>query len=243
MKHIHFFGCSFTAGDELSDEHWFPWKKDVNSAEEYYKKRADSDFDYLKYQEENKAQAYPAILNGINHAVNGMSLKECMLRIVELINSDSKVDAIYLQIPPFLRELYITDDNTVTSLLFNSVDKDLVKSYVQTKILTHSALNFAVNDTLELILFNRFMQSTNVNFSIISFGYELMLRINELQNSPFNFLIKELQKVEVIDFFNYAGTESTKIRSLGGHFTLEAHNYFAKAIKQHLADKFSILLD
>lgn len=28
MTNIHFFGCSFTAGDELTDDYFFPWKKD-----------------------------------------------------------------------------------------------------------------------------------------------------------------------------------------------------------------------
>jgi hypothetical protein len=40
ITNIHFFGCSFTAGDELIDDYFFPWKKDCLTADEYYNKRS-----------------------------------------------------------------------------------------------------------------------------------------------------------------------------------------------------------
>lgn len=240
MKHIHFFGCSFTAGDELSDHLYFPWKSECKTPREYYERRNNSNIDYHKYENENKSKAYPSILGGINHALNGTSLKENMLKIIQLINSDTSVDAIYLQLPPFMRELYITDDGTIRSLRFNSLDTDVAKSYVESKISTHSDINFVVNDIMDLITFYNFMKNKNVNFELISFGYELKLRRDTLAKSSFNFLRTELDKLEMLDFTNYIISNNT--RHIGGHFNIEAHQHFAQVIKQHLSDKFSISL-
>lgn len=240
MKNIHFFGCSFTAGDELSDDIYFPWKSECKTLEEYYEKRSNSEFDHSKYQEDNKNKSYPSMLGGINHASNGASLKENILKIVQLINSDTLIDAIYLQIPPYLRELYITEDNSIESLMFNSIDTDTTSSYIKTKILSHSDINFAVNDVLDLISFDNFIRNKNINFGIISFGPELRGRQLVLYNTPFSFLNTELNKLDIIDFKNYVFTQKSKIRYLGQHFTLEAHQHFAQVIKQHLYDKFSI---
>jgi hypothetical protein len=242
MKHIHFFGCSFTVGDELNDDAYFPWKKECKTLEEYYAKRHECNFDYIKYEQDNKDQAYPALLGGINHASNGAGLKENILKIIQLINSDTPIDAIYLQIPPPLRELYITDDMTIESIRLLSKDYQHEK-YITTKIATHSNLNFAVNDAIDLITIDSFVRSKNINFGIISFGLELKYRRNELENSPFDFLNNELNKLDMVDFKNYAFENKHKIRLLGFHFTPEAHEYFAQQIKKHLADKFSILID
>ena len=69
MKHLHFFGCSYTAGDELSDEEFFPWKKDCATIEEYYSRRNQlmSDVSFMEnYLRSNKNKAYPA-LDGQNN--------------------------------------------------------------------------------------------------------------------------------------------------------------------------------
>lgn len=217
------------------------------TVQEYYQRRleqieTDINFNYSKYQEDNKAKAYPSILGGINHALNGSSLKENILKIVQLINSDTPVDAIYLQVPPYMRELYIGNDGTVQSLLFNSFDTDIASSYIKEKIQSHSDINFVVNDVLDLISFDSFVRSKNINFSVISFGSEFRSRQIVLSNSPFDFLNIELNKLKIVDFKNYVFTQRQKIRHLGTHFTLEAHQHFAEVIKQHLSDKFSISL-
>jgi len=222
MKYIHFFGCSYTAGDELTDDIYFPWKVGCKTTAEYYQKRVEHirfhpEFDYIKYQEENKKKAYPAILGGINHASNGASLKENILRIVQLINSDTPIDAIYLQIPPYLRELYITEDNEISSLILNSVEVTVARSYIEAKISTHDKINFIVNDVLELISFYSFLKRKNINFGIISFGIEMDRRRLALAGSPFEFLISELDRVEVIDFKNYLNDNSKSSRTLGYH--------------------------
>jgi hypothetical protein len=244
-NNIHFFGCSYTAGDELSDHKYFPWKSECKTKDEYYQKRNDyihiyPNFNYLQYQEDNKAMAYPSILNGINHAENGASLKTNILKIVQLINSDTPVDAIYLQLPPFPRELYITNEGEITSLMFNELPgKDVtLLPYIKEKVLSHNDINFAVNDILDLILFDAFVKSKNINFGIISFGIELFTRRSVLSaNDSFKFLNTELDKLEMIDFL-----KSKKNTYIGGHLTLESHQYLAQVIKQHLFDKFSISL-
>jgi hypothetical protein len=243
IKNIHFFGCSLTAGDELSDHEYFPWKSECKNFEEFYQRREDIiDFDYFKYQEDNKAKAYPSILGGINHAENGASLKANILKIIQLINSGTPIDAIYLQLPSHQREMYITDHGEIKSVRFNqyaSTNNPLGK-YIDTKILTHSDINFLANDIIDLISFDSFIRSNNINFGIISFGPELLMRhsvLRTFKNDSFKFLLTELNKLEMINI-----QTTGKSRHLGGHFKVEVHEYIASVIKQHLSDKFSILV-
>ena len=125
--------------------------------------------------------------------------------------------------------------------MFNSIllpGKDVTVPYIKEKILSHSDINFVVNDILDLILFDAFIRSKNINFGVISFGIELLTRCDVLSsNDSFKFLSTELDKLEMIDFKKYE-----KNTYVGGHLTLEAHQNFAQVIKQHLFDKFSISL-
>ena len=87
MKHVHFFGCSLTAGDELSDEEFFPWKNGC-SQEEYYAKRNQLFRQDIalhdRYVDSNKTKSYPSILNisgfsFYNHAKNGSFMNSLFL--------------------------------------------------------------------------------------------------------------------------------------------------------------------
>ncbi len=242
MKHVHFFGCSFTAGDELSDEKWFPWKfTEEHTYKTYYDKRAiilSKDDLANTYTEENKKFAYPALMNSgeiktHNHAINGASIRTNIFRIVELFCSGAPIDAIYFQIPPVGRELYLlSGDVTSIQMAVRNADHKW-DNYIAEKLISHEPAQWALEDFLDLQLISAYAKERKVPLTFLVFESEIKYRYDDLSSLPnFKFLTDEYEKLNVMyvqDVLSQRGH-----RLLGHHYSHVSHQDLADYLANHL---------
>lgn len=241
--HLHFFGCSFTAGDELADAKWFPWKfEEQHTAESYYKRRATCDIDWEKYSEDNKKLAYPALMNrdGIvtyNHARNGESLRTCVLKIVDLLGSGAPVDAIYFQIPVIARELYLSDGNAISlQLSASQYYPHKWNRYAAEKLVSHEEAQWPLEDFLDLQLISSYVKERNIPLTFLVFGDELDHRIHAtalLKNH--RFVIDQVKKLNVQDVNHILLRRSQPL--IGNHYSQESHEDLALYLREHYHKK------
>lgn len=250
MKHLHFFGCSFTAGDELFDDEYFPWKSECKTMDEYYHRRgkilADPDT-FEEYVAKNKTRAYPSKLDNenvttYNHARNGASVQECIFRLMKtILEGRSQVDRVFLQLPPFPREFYIDGNyrsdypTTETSIALSAVvfanGADELTQYAKIKTITHYPYQFAVEDFMDIITLTSFLKFKNIPFHLISFGYELRSRLMGMPDC-YKFLADEfLKTVPILDLTK---THDFADRLLGGHYAESGHIKIARELRAYL---------
>jgi hypothetical protein len=246
MINLYFFGCSLTAGDELSDDIFFPWQETCKSGEEYYQRRnkflLDDDLS-TRYEESNLALAYPALINNdvyktYSYAKNGASLRENIYRILKLIYENNDIGAIFLQLPPPGREMHIVGIDFVTTLRFSDAkititDKeDAVGQYINAKLMSHSNRQYSLEDLMDLLMLNSLARQKNIKLCIINITNQLPLRLEDIQgSSEFQFINDNLLKeINLINLPQHLRVEQT----LGGHLNKFAHRGFAEIIKAML---------
>lgn len=246
MKHVHFFGCSQTAGDELSDDKFFPWKASCKTKEEYYVRRGrqmgldGSEDDYMN---SNKEKAYPAKIadNNIvtyNHAKNGAGIREMVLIALRLEREgayDDKLDAVYFQLPPYPRELYILDDkaNSIQLVQIGIENSSELDRYISAKIMSHNPAQNVIEDFMDLILLKKYYQTKGVPFFVVQLGLHYLPRIEDLeQHAPLHTFIRSMfdDEVEFIDLQHVVGQHEL----LGGHYSEYAHSLVAERLKKHI---------
>ena len=246
MKNIHFFGCSFTAGDELSDLEFFPNIKSASPAE-YYNVRGEilSDVEVAdRYQAENLKKAYPALINidqvkTHNHARNGESLKSCVFKILKTVSDckieNKNIDAVYLQLPPMFREMTVNHDlNGIESLRLSSqgqLPTDFYSKYVEEKLKTHCNEQWVIEDFMDILMIAGYLNNIGIKFSLISI-HDLILNSRlSLSSDYFNFLLLEFHKIDKINL-NSIFRSNPVMR--GGHMGHEGHRKSAKIIENHI---------
>lgn len=251
MKYVHFFGCSYTAGDELSDDKFFPWKKDCGTPEEYYTRRnqlLSVNGSFLEeYISSNKNKAYPALIadNEIvtyNHAKNGAGIREMIFKVLELVEQQiiNKSSIIYFQIPPYPREVYISHIE-ISSLQMSGtgiVEKEELKNYKKSKLLSHDIiLDQSGNDILDIILLKSFFVSKNISFNIVLVDENLQNRHHDIQSKTcrYDYLLKLLYENQNILDIWAAGLSSCP-RLTGGHHSPAGHAIIANEIKKHILE-------
>lgn len=245
--HIYFFGCSYTAGDELSDEKYFPWKfTEQHTASSYYEKRrlsfdGGSEFG-SQYIEDNKKLAYPAQITLDNiqtyeHAINGKSLRQNIFEIVYMLENNKPMDAVYIQLPPAGREMYLFDNGFITSFQYAFNNKtDAWYQYVLEKQMSHNYMQNSLEDILDLIMVAGYLKNKNVYFKLITIGDELELRKNDVRKiEKFTELISAVGKLPIIEF-----DAQDDDRLLGGHLSKEAHKKIAKLIEDDICQNITI---
>lgn len=250
MKHVHFFGCSLTAGDELSDEEFFPWKRNY-SVEEYYAKRnqlfqSDPNL-HVRYADSNKTKSYPSILNidgfsFYNHAKNGSGIREIIFKILRVLDQfgPDNISAIYMQIPPGLREEYIHVDG-VDSFQLASVgltENNDIENYIKAKLFSHDfILHQAVNDLLDLIFINSYITSINIPFYMIILDDNLDTRIRDINERTSEYRHLENLVLKNINSLDCRGRELfSSTKELGGHFSRKGHVIIADILKKHILE-------
>lgn len=187
----YFYGCSMTAGDELSDgDLEYPFKMGVTPNYIDVKTRIlNTPLKEQEYFKANKKAAYPAILGKkcniltTNIAENGMSLRQNILKILSLVtNSEELIASIFLQIPILGRELFLTATSEESIQLANKlyVNNEL-EAYRIAKLMSHSDIQSCVEDITDLVLLDGFLKLKNIKFTIID--------INNSLNSRFHLLI------------------------------------------------------
>lgn len=238
--HVHFFGCSITAGDELSDEKWFPWKfTEQHDAQSYYKKRNSIEFDWIAYQEENKQQAYPALIEQIdsnvktyNHSENGKSQRHNILDLLKLVEESTQeiVDIIYFQITPQGRDMIIGETHIID--IIESWHSDQTKKYVEGKLAIARLENQTLQDSMDMYMLTGYLKSKNIPFYFINMGPELELREKDIQATDFNFLtLKNLSNI-----IDLTDIHKKYNRLLGLHLRPEQHRAIAEFIVEHLKE-------
>lgn len=243
MKHVHFFGCSITAGDELSDYNRFPWKNENTPIEEYYSKRNEilnfhGQYDD-SYVQENKMMAYPAqiekITDGIkchNHAGNGAGLGEMIYRLLKLIyTAEQPIDYVFFQLPPPDREI-IYNDTGVSSLQLSSFPgtpgNTNQSSYIKYKILSTKSFATTVADLSNLILLKETLTARKIPHSFLDMIGRLksLAPRSILQDYPeYCWLLDH--GIELDNPFFHVQKDYT----LGQHYTLETHIRLAEYLK------------
>lgn len=252
VKHLHFFGCSFTAGDELADSVWFPWKKDIADRHQYHKKRneffqSQSPSIYSNYVEDNKKLAYPNLVNAdnilvYNHAKNGMAMDEIIYRIFELIEANDKpIHGIYLQPPPYPREMFMLEDSTeITSIHITNFDTSHCgfRNYVREKIMSHSIGNFVLNDLLYLSLLNGYIKSKNIKLFLLDIQETLKRRLGEQYDFSLfkSYIDKNCEIVDLESTIN--DLYHCNYVELAGHWNARAHEILAEKISDHVRQNF-----
>ncbi len=249
MKQVHFFGCSHTAGDELSDEEFFPWKKDCATVEEYYTRRHQlmSDSSLLeKYINSNKNKAYPALIadNEIatyNHAVNGASLREMIFKAAQLVEQQVITDTsiVYFQIPPCPREVYIShiEISSLQMAGIGLIDKDEINNYKKSKWLSHDIiLDQSANDILDIILLKGFFASKNIPIYFLLLNRYLQGRIKDMQSRSHNYdYLEKLLHKETKSTIWFSDLEFCP-KLMGGHNSPAGHAIIAKELKKHITE-------
>jgi hypothetical protein len=246
MINLHFFGCSLTAGDELSDDEYFPWKATCKSGNEYFQRRnkilLDSDLS-TKYEQSNRELAYPALINNDvykthNYSRNGASLRENIYRALKLIYGDNDVGAIFLQIPPSGREMHVKGKDFVTTLRFADAkkvvtkDEEAVSRYINAKLMSHSNIQYSLDDLMDLLMLNNVARQKNVKLYVIDMLNQLEARLQDLNGvGGFQFVHDNLLKeINLIDLPLHLKRQQT----LAGHITKQAHREFAELIQAML---------
>jgi hypothetical protein len=246
MINLHFFGCSLTAGDELSDDEYFPWKNTCNSPEEYFNRRNKILLDdnlSAQYEQSNLALAYPALINNdvyktYNYSRNGASLRENIYRALKLIYGDNDVGAIFLQIPPSGREMHVKGKDFVTTLRFADAKKVVTKNeeavsrYINAKLMSHSNVQYSLDDLMDLLMLNNVARQKNVKLYVINMLNQLEYRLQDLNGvGGFQFVHDNLLKeINLIDLPLHLKRQQT----LAGHITKHAHREFAELIQAML---------
>ena len=241
-KTHYFYGCSMTAGDELSDgTDEYPFKLGVTPA--YYTVKANilhNPLKMSKYEASNKKMAYPAILNKkynidtLNLAENGMSLRHIVSKIISLvINSPESIDHIHLQVPVMGREQFITSTFEASIQLTQTVhwDKD-VENYRRAKLLSHSDVHISVEDIQDLILLNGFLKSKNINLTVIEINNSLANRFKILIPTRYQWMSRFKPELSI---FSVDLAEDWHFTSW--HMNQLGHEKFADLIKTSVIDK------
>jgi hypothetical protein len=231
MINVHFFGCSLTAGDELSDDELFPWKHECKDAQEYYSRRLLPS----NYELRNKQFAYPALIksssiNTVNHAHNGAGVRENILNLIEVISTNSKIDCLYFQIPPVGRELVIINDRGTTIQL--AWQASGYEEYLKAKQKSHTLMQYSLEDFMDLITLHGYLKSQGIKHKFIELeDWVNELRIRDLNATRFSFLVDEYFKLPRLILSEVL---SKYPRMIGGHYNKQAHSEIAKVINEDL---------
>lgn len=244
---MDFYGCSFTAGDELVDDIFFPWKKECTDVGEYYNKRTE-EFNRAgvleKYKKQNCMLAYPAQIEKLtghttfNHSDNGASMREMVYKIIHQVSIGDKPDHIFLQLPPPGRE-YVIDNIFPMSLQMSTINfvqqYARMEKYIREKVAVSTIYSWSVDDFMDLLMLDGFLAKRNVPFTLLDVG-TLNLRRKELMGlSRYEFLSKEIDKLKPV----HLALRCEYKTHLGGHFDLDTHKGFARYIVNHILSNTS----
>jgi len=248
MKNIYFFGCSYTAGDELADDEFFPWKKECNDPDEYFLKKLQyfdqtPDYSNVKtWEAANRKKAYPALLqnnnnskiNSINKARPGSSIHEVVLTVVETVLTTPDISYVCIQIPPGPREMIINGE-WISTLQFTTfgMRHEQNGDYLRESLKLKSDEHFSINEILDLILVTNFLKSKCIDFTILDLDDSAIKdRRTNIISDRWRWL-SDCGSDQVLDLRDKICNK----RLLGWHFNSSAHEIIADEIEKVLIDK------
>lgn len=245
MKNLHFYGCSFTVGDELADDE-YPELQNLPNVASYYEARKqliDLDWDKsIDYSERCRARSYPALIakQGYiceNHAISGASLEEMVYRII-FDSHKAKMDLVVLQVPPLPREAILSNKIPyVESLKFSNIDfgeKFRTHSdYLKSKVMLFDDDYFAVKDLLTLLFIKSFMQVKKIPLILLNVQNLLTLRYNLASDEFFNGLKLDVAAIRSMNVNELPGVQALpeeKRTTFAGHLSQLTHNEIANEL-------------
>lgn len=249
MKVLYFYGCSFTAGDELSD-HEYPELTNHETQDTYWPARqkflTENHQRGFEYIEKNKQKAYPAKVatRGFetkNFAQNGASLEEMIYTIIMKLSEipEEKPDAVFLQIPPMHREAVFFDHSPCistiryTNLLPNVMNDLKYHDYMTSKIMAFTDAHFAISDLLKLYTLKYFLAAKNVPFYLIEMIDELQLRYSLIESDLYNHITNDLKTIPILNIAPIVRSTENAV-CLAGHFTEKIHEIISSKIVEIL---------
>jgi len=247
-RRILFYGCSYTAGDELADNEFFPWINDVRTKEEYLLRKQESMLnmraeDMEKYYNSCRQKAYPQLMNTdeintVNRALCGSSVEEQVFYILKdyeqgWMDSDSTV---YLQLIGYPREIYL-EDSEPRSLRFSDLklyswmENDAINQYKLAKLNTHGLDHWVTLDHVLIITIKNFLNNKQIPFYLINLDHTLVDRTREL-NRPVHRSLKQLfeKEIKVLDLQDLI---DPKTKLINGHFNAQSHRRIAELVTEH----------
>jgi len=247
MSIYYFFGCSLTAGDELSDTFYCPGVDTASMPEsEYYKFRREllTTVSYPDYIAKNKEFAYPAILaqelniTVDNRALNSISLRENIVKIIKLVLSEpDSIKHLFVQVPPSVREAVLNRHGVYSHQMASPhvphLDTD-VGRYMKAKAMTHDVIHYSAEDFNDLLLVHGFLQQHNIPHSFIDIADKVVNRTRDLKTTYFSYLADYVKQLPWI-------TLDTKpeLLSVTRHLTAEGHKIMATQIKHEIFKEIS----
>lgn len=240
-KYNHFFGCSFTAGDEAADNIYFPWAAECRDPTEYQNKKnklfEEKQVDLLAYRESCKKYAYPSFLNddlneSFNHAECGASLSANVYKILKLVEDESiKKDVIFLQVPPPGRIHYFENESVFSFPLgFNGRNYTEFDSFRLNYLKHFDPVREDFLDIQLLLLLSYYLEEKSIKYFLIDLNSELSGRLEAL--SRYFLWMVNLFKCKVNNLIKMPILQVSPLpRCIGGHFTEESHKIIANIIK------------
>jgi hypothetical protein len=244
MKTIHFYGCSFTAGDELSDSE-IPELSNHDTKESYWRARQAFLHDGmgLNYIERNKQKAYPAKVatqgfETSNFANNGASLEEMIYKIIFNLSFHPAPDVIFLQIPPTQREAIFLDSHPyISSIRFTDhmpgIRTNKYNDYIANKIMLFSDSDLAVSDLLKLYSLKYFLEAKNIPLYLLDTTDDLELRYSLVKSVEYHAILNTLKSIPTLRIFPIVRATEDAV-TFAGHFTEKIHQIIANMIVEIL---------
>jgi hypothetical protein len=249
ILHVHFFGCSFTAGDELADEIFLPWKFVENhTAESYYEKRNNKIvLDWEAYFKENKLRSYPSLISQANptiktynYAENGKSHRRNILDILRLVEeSTQEIDVIYFQLSPPGRDMIIGDD-CIHDVL-EAHPTQITQEYVLAKLKLSRLQDQSIKDAMDLYMLEGYLKSKNIPFYFLNLGLELTRLQKDIRETilytdtdTINFDFLNLENLTNVVDLVHINEKYSKL--IGNHLPPKQHQEIAQFITKHIKE-------
>lgn len=244
MKKFYFYGCSFTAGDELSD-HEYPELQNHSDYTSYHKAKSNflkSSIDLkVEYLNKNLSRAYPAKVaaQGFdckNFSQNGASLDEMIHKIILTVanNFYDLPDMIFLQIPPvareaiFLNDFPYADSIRLTEAKFGFGGK--YNEYLLKKAELFGDEHFAISDIINLYTLKYLLNQKNIKFCLLEMTQDLKVRYDLVEsNAAIQPIIKEIKEIPIVDVKPLA-MSIPYAHAFAGHYNEVVHDEIARII-------------
>ena len=242
MKTVYFYGCSFTAGDELSDFE-YPELCNHPNAEIYTVARrkflATGGDKIRTYFQKNRSRSYPAKVSAAgfnceNFAENGASLEDMICKIILHVSEKKKPDIVFLQIPPLYREaLFYNEWPFIDTLMLNNLGVNVnaanYSDYMKSKIMSFDGSHFAIGDLMKLYMLKYFLDQQNIKLYLIEMVNDLKLRYSLATNEKYKNIIDTIKQIPLFDVDPIVKATPSPYCT-AGHFNEKIHSIMADRI-------------
>jgi len=242
---LHFFGDSFTAGDELMDwkyvenypvySNFWDWQK--------LSRRRRPSLEHLGKQNlsllmsEERKQSYAGRLGGINHGISGCSMQTIARLVIEHLENTNEKCIVFIQ-PTGIERWCEHVNNRWMDFNSNHQPTDQTENYYKFRVANStdsSNLILWYNCILTLVAYVRSHRNT-ADWWLINNGtfneIKTIMEQKEISNEMIKNTMAEYEE-KTINFPQVDDMEYPYF-CIGGHVNIEAHRKLAEIIKKKL---------